>query len=91
MNIEEILSRFEQVRRSGRSWIARCPAHDDKVPSLSIREKKGKILLECFAGCTLDEICVAAGINKAERLDKIPNGPASPVIQRSDGHPCGLC
>lgn len=38
-------------RRAGHSWIARCPAHDDRTPSLSIRDADGKVLLRCHAGC----------------------------------------
>ena len=39
--------------RTGRGWMARCPAHDDRTPSLSIADgAEGRILLTCFAGCT---------------------------------------
>jgi putative DNA primase/helicase len=39
-------------RRSGRGWIACCPAHDDRDPSLSIADgADGRVLLTCFAGC----------------------------------------
>lgn len=38
--------------RAGNCWIARCPAHDDSTPSLSIRETRdGKLLVHCHAGC----------------------------------------
>ena len=38
--------------RTGRGWMARCPAHDDRNPSLSIADgAEGRILLTCFAGC----------------------------------------
>jgi len=40
-----------EARRSGSGWMARCPAHDDHNPSLSIREVDGKVLLHCHAGC----------------------------------------
>jgi putative DNA primase/helicase len=46
------LARALQARRSGSSWMAKCPAHDDTNPSLSIREVAGKILLHCHAGCS---------------------------------------
>jgi putative DNA primase/helicase len=40
------------ARRSGRGWVARCPAHDDERPSLSIGiGNDGRVLLHCFAGC----------------------------------------
>ena len=39
-------------RKAGSGWIARCPAHDDRNPSLSLSTgKDGKVLLRCLAGC----------------------------------------
>ena len=39
-------------RKAGGGWIARCPGHDDRTPSLSISPgDDGKILLHCHAGC----------------------------------------
>ena len=38
-------------RKAGASWLARCPAHDDRNPSLSLRDADGKILVHCHAGC----------------------------------------
>jgi DNA primase len=39
-------------RRSGASWLAKCPAHEDRNPSLSIREgEDGQVLVHCHAGC----------------------------------------
>src|SRR5476651_1498349 len=44
-------------RRAGLGWTARCPAHDDKTPSLSIRDADdGKLLVYCFAGCASEEV-----------------------------------
>jgi putative DNA primase/helicase len=40
-------------RKVGSGWMARCPAHDDRNPSLSIRARgDGKVLVRCHAGCT---------------------------------------
>jgi putative DNA primase/helicase len=48
------------AKRSGSSWMARCPAHDDNTPSLAIRESDtGKLLLHCHAGCTQHEVITA--------------------------------
>ena len=37
--------------RSGTGFVCRCPAHDDRSPSLSVRELNGKLLVHCFGGC----------------------------------------
>ena len=38
--------------RAGATWMARCPAHEDREPSLSISSgKDGKVLVRCHAGC----------------------------------------
>src|SRR5689334_24396862 len=44
------------ARKSGTGWMAKCPAHDDRNPSLSIRELDGKVLLHCHAGCTQADV-----------------------------------
>jgi len=61
--IENTLSRLEKVRqRQPGQWSARCPAHADKGPSLSVRETpEGSVLLHCFAGCEVAEIVAAMG------------------------------
>lgn len=55
--LEEILDRLSGKRRAGGGWVARCPAHDDRLPSLSIGvSRDGRVLLHCFAGCDYREI-----------------------------------
>jgi putative DNA primase/helicase len=62
MKFDEVLRRLSSVRASGSEYIARCPAHDDKNPSLSVREgTHGQALLFCFAGCSYDGIIAALG------------------------------
>ena len=64
MNTDALLSRLEAVKRTGPGrWIARCPGHEDRSPSLSIRETDdGRILLHDFAGCPTEEILGAVGL-----------------------------
>lgn len=52
------------ARRTGCGrWQARCPAHDDKSPSLSISEgSDGRVLLHCHAGCTVEAMLAALGL-----------------------------
>src|SRR5262249_5167845 len=55
------------AKRSSKGWKAKCPAHDDKEPSLSISEgADGRALLHCHAGCALDEIVAAVGLTKRD-------------------------
>lgn len=62
--IEDILSRLEKVKKTGRAnWMACCPAHEDRSPSMTIADKgDGHILAHCFAGCSFDEIVGAVGL-----------------------------
>ena len=63
MTTAELLDRLDGVRARGVGrWMARCPAHDDRSPSLSIQEGDRGILLRCWAGCTLEEITKALGL-----------------------------
>ena len=50
------------AHRVGRNWTAKCPAHEDHNPSLSLAEGRDGILLFCHAGCGLVSICDALGI-----------------------------
>jgi len=75
MSADALLSRLERVRkRAGDQWSARCPAHDDKGPSLSVRElPDGRVLLHCFAGCEVADVVDAIGMDLAALF---PDGPA---------------
>lgn len=43
-------------RRAGSQWCAPCPAHDDRSPSLSLRDEGGRVLVHCFCGCRQAEV-----------------------------------
>lgn len=57
-------------KSSGKGYMACCPAHDDKNPSLSISESDGIILLKCWSGCSVESIVSAIGI---EMKDLFPD------------------
>lgn len=59
MTADELLTRLDGVRRTSRGYIARCPAHADRHPSLSVSEGERGILVKCWAGCRLQEITAA--------------------------------
>ena len=62
--IDLVLSRLDKVKAAGAGkWKACCPAHDDRAPSLSIREADdGKVLLHCWAGCFTADVLAAIGL-----------------------------
>jgi len=71
MTIDSI-ARALNARRSGAGWIAKCPAHDDKNPSLSIGDADGKVLLHCHAGCAQGDVIDALkahGVWQPERTE----------------------
>lgn len=69
-------------RWSGSGGVCRCPAHDDRRPSLSVRVGGKSLLLHCFAGCRTTDVLRAlraAGQPLAEPLQGLPGS------ERSDG------
>jgi len=78
--IDNILSRLEKVhQRQPGQWSARCPAHADKGPSLSVRElPDGNVLLYCFAGCGAAAVVAALGMELTDLFpprEKTGRGP----------------
>jgi hypothetical protein len=66
MTVEAVLEKLEGVRPNRGGWIARCPAHADRSPSLSVREGRSGVLLHCFAGCAIEAVAAAIGVRVAE-------------------------
>jgi len=78
MTIDELLSRLEGVRQRGARYVAKCPAHADRTPSLSISEGDRGILIKCWTGCRVEEICGSLGITPRELFFE-----TSPLQRRS--------
>ena len=75
---QKILSSLKGVNKTGENqWMAKCPAHNDKKPSLSIAIVDGsKILLRCHAGCSVEDICKKIGISPRDLfIDKPKQNP----------------
>ena len=71
----KLLHHLDSVKETGAGkWVARCPAHDDKNPSLSIKEiNDGTLLLKCWSGCTAAEIVGAVGLELSDLFPKRDN------------------
>ena len=82
--VNRILEALERVtgfapRPNGKGWSARCPAHEDKNPSLSIAVgDDGRALLCCHAGCTTEAILEALGLTMRDLMPDDGAGPARP-------------
>lgn len=82
MTIEALLNRLQGVHSRGSGkWSARCPAHADKSPSLSIRETDTKLLIHCFAGCAPKVIVEAMGLALTDLFTDSPGLPNQHPIQ----------
>lgn len=63
VQIDELLTRLQKVKKAGpNKWNALCPAHEDRSPSLAIKDSDGTILVHCFAGCSTEDVCGAIGV-----------------------------
>lgn len=65
MSSEKLLSQLDKVKRTGNNrWIACCPSHEDRSPSLSVKEcDDGTVLLHCFGGCDANSVLGAIGMS----------------------------
>lgn len=84
MTIAQFLALFSPVKDTKKGWDVCCPAHDDHDPSLGVMEgNEGRIVLNCFAGCTTQSICAALGISLADLFQDTPrvNGNGSRPIK----------
>ena len=68
MSSAKLLAKLKRVRPAGPGrWMACCPAHPDKSPSLSILElDDGTVLIKCFAGCGAADIVQSVGLSLAD-------------------------
>lgn len=74
-----ILSRLSNVKESKDGWVALCPAHEDRSPSLSISQADdGRALVHCHAGCSTDSVCCAVGLCVADLFPPDPSRDGSP-------------
>jgi len=81
VSADALLDRLDKAKRTAPGkWSAKCPAHDDKGPSLAVRElDDGRVLVHCFAGCGVDEILGAVGLGFDALYPPKPIDGAKPI------------
>ena len=80
--IELLLSKLTSAKKAGKGWSARCPAHNDRRPSLSVSAgDDGRALVNCHAGCQTTDILAAVGLKMADLFPEKPtrNGKPKPT------------
>jgi hypothetical protein len=59
---DDVADRCDKVRRSGNGYMAQCPIHEDRLPSLKISIGKKGTLVYCHAGCKVRDVLAALNI-----------------------------
>ncbi|MFK5949325.1 MAG: CHC2 zinc finger domain-containing protein [Methylococcales bacterium] len=73
-DIDRVIAVLDKVKKTGENkWLACCPAHNDKSPSLAIKCIDGKILIHCFGGCSAQEIVESIGLTLADLMPDRPD------------------
>ena len=89
MIIQDFLQLLESktghvAKKSGDGYSTCCPSHDDSTPSLSISEgADGKVLVNCFAGCSPENICQSLGINLSDLFPEKIQSVDPPARQKT--------
>jgi len=67
MLLDALLPKLSQVKKlGGNEFSAVCPAHEDKHPSLTLKQADDRILIDCKAGCTPKAVVSALGLTLAD-------------------------
>lgn len=83
MSADALISKLDKCKRTGNGrWLACCPAHEDRSPSLSVAETDdGRVLVHCFAGCSVENVIGAVGVGFDELFPQKPIEHA-PAVRR---------
>lgn len=67
MLLADILPKLQKPKKlADGSYLAICPAHQDRVPSLHLTQAKDTVLIKCQAGCQTEAVITALGMTMAE-------------------------
>lgn len=77
--VNMVLVKLNRVRKAGKGFVAQCPGHEDRSASLSICEgRDGRVLLNCFAGCSPLSILNAVGMQMQDLYNNPPKEDLTP-------------
>lgn len=69
LSMKDVLELLGKTRSTSNGWLARCPAHDDGRPSLTVGYgRDGRVLLHCWAGCAFEDVVRALRERQSARL-----------------------
>lgn len=83
MTLPELLSRIEthtqrKPTKSGSGHVCRCPAHEDRSPSLSVSQgASGKLVLKCMAGCDTKDVLAKLGLTFKDLVNGAHSKPVA--------------
>ena len=83
--VDKLLERLAGVKQTRRDrWIANCPAHEDKHPSLSVGiGNNDSVILKCWSGCGAADVLAAVGLEFSDLYpERIPEGHRSGPLRK---------
>jgi hypothetical protein len=79
----KLVERLAGVKQMGPGrWVTRCPSHEDRSPSLSLREVDDRVLLHCFAGCDTEAVLAAIGLTMTDLFESPLDHHRAPTHSR---------
>ncbi len=86
MRVDELVARLQGVKKTGAGYMALCPAHADKNPSLSVGEgDDGRVLVRCFAGCSTEAVCASLGLTLKDLMPEQAGMAPAAAMPRKAG------
>jgi hypothetical protein len=87
-SIALVLSRLKGVRQTPAGWVALCPTHEDRRPSLAIAKcSDGTVVIECHAGCNPSAVVAALGLTMRDLFPVSEAFSTAKAIEIPSGRP----
>ncbi len=84
MTAADLSSRLHGVKKRGEWFNAKCPGHNDQRASLGFRDGSRGVIVKCHAGCTVEAIAHALGLNVRDffHRSRLRSGRSSTTTRR---------